>query len=224
MEHGVGGAAQSHIDGLGVVEGGLGHDVPGADVLFHQLHDLHPGVFGQAEPGGVDGGNGAVAAEAHADGLGEAVHGVGGVHTGAGATGGAGVVLVLLHPGLVQLAGVVGTHRLKHVGQAGAAAVIQRPGQHGAAGDKNGGHVYPRCRHEQTGDVLVAVGDHHQPVELVGHGHGLGGVGDQIPGDQGILHAHVAGNSTGVPPAARTPAFTASAILSRFMWPGTISL
>ena len=34
----------------------------------------------------------------------------------------------------------------------------------------------------------------------------------------------MAGNSTGVPPAARMPALTASAILSRFIWPGTISL
>ena len=37
-------------------------------------------------------------------------------------------------------------------------------------------------------------------------------------------HTAMAGNSTGVPPAARMPALTASAILSRFMWPGTISL
>ena len=38
------------------------------------------------------------------------------------------------------------------------------------------------------------------------------------------LGVAMAGNSTGVPPAARTPALTASAILSRFMCPGTISL
>ena len=37
-------------------------------------------------------------------------------------------------------------------------------------------------------------------------------------------HTAMAGNSTGVPPAARTPAFTASAILSSSMCPGTISL
>ena len=37
-------------------------------------------------------------------------------------------------------------------------------------------------------------------------------------------HTAMAGNITGVPPAARTPAFTASAILSSPMWPGTISL
>ena len=37
-------------------------------------------------------------------------------------------------------------------------------------------------------------------------------------------HTATAGNITGVPPAARIPAFTASAILSSPMWPGTISL
>ena len=37
-------------------------------------------------------------------------------------------------------------------------------------------------------------------------------------------HTAMAGNITGVPPAARIPAFTASAILSSPMWPGTISL
>ena len=34
----------------------------------------------------------------------------------------------------------------------------------------------------------------------------------------------MAGMRMGVPPAIWTPALTASAILSRFMWPGTISL
>ena len=36
-------------------------------------------------------------------------------------------------------------------------------------------------------------------------------------------HTAMAGKTTGVPPAAETPALTASAILSRFMWPGMIS-
>ena len=37
-------------------------------------------------------------------------------------------------------------------------------------------------------------------------------------------HTAMAGNITGVPSAARIPAFTASVILSSPMWPGTISL
>ena len=186
MEHGVGGTAQGHVDGLGVAESLAGHDVPGADIFLHQLHNFHAGVLGQPQPGGPHGGDGAVAPEGHTDGLGEAVHGVGGVHTRAGAAGGAGVVLILLHARLVQLAGVVGAHRLKHMAEAGAPPVVKPSGQHGPAGDEDGGHVHPGGGHQQAGDVLVTVGDHHQ--------------------------------------AARMPALTASAILSRFMWPGTISL
>ncbi len=34
----------------------------------------------------------------------------------------------------------------------------------------------------------------------------------------------IAGNMTGMPPASATPSLTACAILSRFMWPGIISL
>ena len=34
----------------------------------------------------------------------------------------------------------------------------------------------------------------------------------------------IAGNTIGVPPAIATPCFTAATILSRFIWPGTISL
>ena len=61
VKHSVGGAAQGHVHRLRVVEGGLGHNVPGADVLLHQFHDLHARVLGQAEPGGPHGGDGAVA-------------------------------------------------------------------------------------------------------------------------------------------------------------------
>ena len=37
-------------------------------------------------------------------------------------------------------------------------------------------------------------------------------------------HTAIAGKTIGVPPAIATPIFTASTILSIFMWPGTISL
>ena len=192
VEHGVGGAAQGHVHGLGVVEGGFRHDVPGTDVFLHQFHDLHAGVLGQPQPGGPDGGNGAVAPEGHADGLRQAVHGVGGVHAGAGAAGGTGVVLIVLHPRFVQLSGVVAAHGLKHVAQASAPPVVQPACQHGAAGDKNGGNVQPGCGHEEAGYVFVAVGNHDQSVKLMGDGHGLGGVGDEVPGDEGVFHAHMA--------------------------------
>ena len=80
--------------------------------------------------------------------------------------------------------------------QAGAAAVVEPAGQHGPAGNKNGGHVDAGGGHQQARHVFVAVGDHDQTVELVGHGHGLGGIGNQVAGDQGVFHAHVPHGNT----------------------------
>ena len=64
-------------------------------------------------------------------------------------------------------------------------------GQHGAAGDKDGGHIDSCGGHEQTGHVLVTVGDHNQTIELVGDGHTFCGVSDQVTGDQRVFHADV---------------------------------
>ena len=68
---------------------------------------------------------------------------------------------------------------------------VHPSGQHGAAGNKNGGNVQPGRRHQQAGDVLVAVGHHDQSVKGVGQRHGFGGVGDQIPCDQRVFHTHM---------------------------------
>ena len=76
--------------------------------------------------------------------------------------------------------------------EAGAAAVGQMAGQHGPAGAEDGRDIEAGGGHQQAGHVFVAVGHQHQAVELMGHDHGLGGIGDQVPGDQGVFHAHVA--------------------------------
>ena len=81
MEHGIGGAAQRHIHGKSVHESVLCHDIAGTDVLFDKFHDLHAGMLGKADPGGVDGGNCTVALQAHTDRLCQAVHGIRSVHT-----------------------------------------------------------------------------------------------------------------------------------------------
>ena len=196
MEHGVGGAAQGHIHDLCIVEGGLGHNVTGPNVLFQQLHHLHTCLLGQPDAGGVGGGNGAVAPETHADGFRQAVHGVCGIHTGTGAAGGAAVHDILLHALFVQRPGMVSAYCLEHIAQAGAPSVVQVTGQHGAAGDKNGRDVDTGGGHQEAGDILVAVGDHDQRVKLVGNGHALGGVGNQVTGDQRIPHADMAHGNT----------------------------
>ena len=148
VQHGIGGAAQRHVHDLGIVEGVLGHDITGTDVLAEQLHHLHACLLGKAQTGGVDGGNGAVAPKSHADGLGETVHGVGGVHAGTGAAGGACVHHIFLYAVLIQRARMIRAHCLEHIAEAGSSAVGHMTSQHGTAGHKDGGNIDPRRRHQ----------------------------------------------------------------------------
>ncbi len=234
VEDGVGGAAQSHIAGQCVADGALVDDLAGRDALFDHLHNGHAGVLCQLQALGVDGRDGAVAGQRNAaDGLAQAVHAVGSVHTRAGTAAGTAVAGAVFQLFVVDEACFIGTHRLEHLGEADLLAVVGA-GQHGAAAAHHGGHVHPHRRHHHAGDDLVTVGHQHKAVQLVGHGHSLHAVADELAGSQRIFHAHMAHGDAvahadgrdqdGVPPAIWMPALTASATLSRFMWPGTISL
>ncbi len=195
VEHRVGGAAERHIHGQRVAERVLGHDVAGLDILFQQLHDLHARVLRKLDALGIRRGDGAVAAQTHAQDLGEAVHGIRGVHARAGAAAGAGLVLIFLQLVERQLARVVGAERLEHARETGFCAG-NASRQHGTAADKNRGDIQTRRRHQQTGHVLVAVGHHDQRVERVRDRHRLGGVRDQVARHERILHALVSHGDT----------------------------
>ena len=60
MQHGIGGAAQRHIHGQGIHQCPFRHDLPGADILFDQLHHRHTGMLGKLDPGRVDRRDGAI--------------------------------------------------------------------------------------------------------------------------------------------------------------------
>ena len=190
VQHGVGGAAQGHVCGQAVSDGLFRDDVPGADVLSHQVHHPHTGVLGQKDPLAFHGGNGAVAGEAHAQQLRHAVHGVGGEHTGAGAAAGAGVLHDVLGLLLRHLPGADGAGGLEGVRQ-GHLFSVGTARQHGAAGAEDSREIQPQGGHQHTGHDLVAVGDEHQAVKGVGIGHDLHGVGNVLPGGQGVEHALV---------------------------------
>ncbi len=68
---------------------------------------------------------------------------------------------------------------------------LKAAGQHGPAGNQDGGDVEAQGRHEHAGDDLVAVGHQDEAVHGMGRGHDLDGVGDELPGRQGIFHAGV---------------------------------
>ena len=159
--------------------------------FLHHLHDGHTGVLCQLQALGVDGGDGAVAGQGDADGLAQAVHAVGGVHTGAAAAAGAAVAGAVLQLLVGDHTGLIGTHGLEHLGKADLLAAVGT-GQHGAAGADHGGHIHAHGGHDHAGHDLIAVGHQHQAVQLVGHQHGLHAVADQLAGGQGVLHAHMA--------------------------------
>ena len=61
VQHTVGTASQGHINGKGVEESILYHNIPGFDIFFYQFHDLHASVFRQAQALGIYSGNGTIA-------------------------------------------------------------------------------------------------------------------------------------------------------------------
>ena len=191
VQDGVGRAANGHLAGQRIAERLGRQDIARLDILFEQLHDLHAGMLGQVDAGGVHGGDSAVAGQGHADGLGQAVHGVCRVHARTRAAARARAALALLELLLGHKAGLVRADRLKGFGQRDLLAV-KVAGQHGAARNQDRWDVQAGRRHEHTGHDLVAVRNEHQGVELMGLRQGLDRVRNELAGRQRILHANMA--------------------------------
>ena len=159
-------------------------------MILNQVDHAHTGTLGQSQALAVVGGDGAVAGKGKAERLGEAVHGVGGEHAGAGTAARAAVLgqfLLLLRR---HLTGMDLADGLDAGGVVGDIALIISGG-HGAAGNDDGGNVHTGGGHDGAGHGLVA-GDHqNQAVQTVGHGHALDGVGNQFTAGQRIHHSLV---------------------------------
>ena len=87
---------------------------------------------------------------------------------------------------------MVCAYSLKHMAQAGAAAIVQMTGQHWAAGDKDGGNIDPCRSHQQARYILITVWNHDKRVKLMRNGHGFRGIGNQITGHQRVFHSDMA--------------------------------
>ena len=179
MQHRVGGAADRHIRPQRVFKRGGGQNIARANVLFQQLENLLAGVFRQAGARRIHRRNGTVARQRHADRFGQAVHRVGGVHTRAGAAGGAGILFQTRQLVVVDLAGGMAADRFKHFGQAHPHALVFA-GQHRTTADKDGGQIHAARRQQHAGHDFVAVGDKHHRVNGVGGEHHFDGIGDQL--------------------------------------------
>jgi len=182
MENGIGGPTDGHVHPDGVVQRGGGDYLPGGDILLHQLHDLHAGELAQAHLPGIHGMGGGAAGKAQSHGLGEAGHGVGGKEAGAGSRTGTGHLLQVGQSLASPLPALEDIDQIQLL-------VAGKSRHHGPAGDHDGGQVQPPSGHDVSGDDLVAGGYEHQSVQLMGLGHDLYGVLDQLATGQGVSHS-----------------------------------
>ena len=188
VQHRIGGAAESHVHRQRIADGFLSDDVAGTDILPVHLHNLVSRMLGQADSRRINRRDRSVTAEAHTDGLCQAVHAVGCIHAGAGAAGRAAVLLEFIQLLLGHRAGLSRTHCLKDAGQ-GCMLPGDMSRKHRAAAHEDRRYIKTSRGHEQAGNIFVTVRDADHRVELVGHNEGFRGIRDQISRDEGILHA-----------------------------------
>ena len=191
VQHRVRRAPEGHDDGDGVLEGLLGHDLPGGDALAEHVHHGLARGDGVGVTTAVRGGRRGAPGERHAQRLRDAGHRVGGVHPAAGALTRAGGLL----DGVQLVAGDqptgAGADGLEDVDDR-QVPVVEPPG-HGRPGvEEDAGQVEARGGHEHAGQRLVAAGEQHRAVQPLREHHRLHRVGDDLAGDQRRTHALVA--------------------------------
>ena len=196
MQDGIGGPAHGDIETHRILEGFVAADVAGqyrgvviAIEAHGEIYDATACFQEQLPSIGVSGQQRAVAGQRQAECFGQAVHGVGGKHTGAGAAGRTGGTLVFFNH-LITDTAVGGDHH----GVNQIEAVVGEFGFtrfHRAPGHKNSRNVEAHRSVKHSGCDLVAIGNAHQRVGAVGVHHVFHRVGDQIAGRQAVEHAVV---------------------------------
>ena len=190
MQHTVRRTAQRHIRGNRVPDRRRRHNIAGTDILFHKLHNLHTRVFCKLDTRGIYRGDRTVAAKPHTEYFGQAVHRVCRIHTRARTAGRTYFFLKFRKLIIVNLARTIRADRFKHTRKR-AFFTAHSAREHRSAADEHRRNIEPCRRHQKPGHVLVAVGDHNQPVEAVRHYHRFGGIGDQVTGDERVFHTRM---------------------------------
>ena len=199
MQDGVGGTAHGDVQRHRVLERGEGRDrtrqdgeVVGFVVAAGDLDDLAAGFEEQFPPVGVGGDDGAVAGQAEAQRLHQAVHRVGGEHAGTRAAGRAGGSLHH-RDFLVGVAAVGGgDHGVDQVHDRVLPLCSTLPASIGPPETKTVGNVEAHRGHQHARRDLVAVGDADHRVGAVRVDHVFDAVGDEFARGQAVQHAVVA--------------------------------
>ena len=89
MQNSIGGTSQSHIHRQRIVKCLCSHDVTGTQIIFQKFQDTHSRLFGKVSSLRIHGRNRAISRQSHADRFAEAIHTVGGKHSGTRTASGA---------------------------------------------------------------------------------------------------------------------------------------
>ena len=154
VQDGVGGTAEGHGDGDGVLERLLGHDVAGGDAQAQQVDHGFAGLAGKVITAAVRRGRGGRAGQGHAEGLADARHGVGRVHAAAGAFARADGAFDAVQVFEAHLAGGAGAHGFEGVDEGdflfGAVLKLDPAGHDGAGVEEDGGEVQAGGGHQHA--------------------------------------------------------------------------
>ena len=94
-----------------------------------------------------------------------------------------------------SLSGCISTDSLKH-GRKACFSALYVTGKHRSAAYENCRNIYSCRSHKESGNILVAVGNHNKSVKMVGKSHTLSGIGNKVTGYKGVLHALVSHSNT----------------------------
>ena len=190
VKYGVGGSADRHIGCESVQHVLLGEDIERTDILLYKLNSALAGLLCKSAACGVYSRLGSGGRESKTHSLGQAVHGVCGVHAGAASAGGACVIFEILDNIVADLAVGILTDSLVDLRIAYALA-LYAAGVHRTAAAEDSREVHScRCKHH-SGYYLVAVRNEYNAVQRVSGQHYLDGVSDELSGSEGISHALV---------------------------------
>ena len=199
MQHGVGRAAHGNVERHRVLEGFERRDGArqrGGVVLLipaaREIDDRMASLDEQPLAVLMRRQRRAIAGQSEAQRLGEAVHGIGREHAGAGAAGRAGRALDRRDIGVGNLVVAGGDHRVDEIERLFLAAEHDLAGLHRTAGDENRGDVEPQRGHQHARGDLVAIGDADDGVGAMGVDHIFDAVGDDFARGQRIEHAVMA--------------------------------
>jgi hypothetical protein len=185
MDQSVGGPPDGGVQRDGVVEGRVGPDPAGSEVLFDELDDPFAGSPRVPQQLGQGRGRESRAWQGQAERLGQDLTGAGATHKLAGPTGGVGPMLGDLKVLPRHLAALHRRPHRPHVVGRDVVGGIQL----GSTRKVDGGQVAPGDRHQMRRDRLVITGDSNQAVMGMPQGMDLHHGRHDVGRDQRVAHA-----------------------------------